>query len=92
MRKERVILAQTETKSKVPFGNRNGRPDKSNGSDPQFANLKKELTLAQREISNLKNQLHQAKENIAKKRAERGSKSKKDESPDEEVGSKRVRQ
>jgi hypothetical protein len=44
----------------------------------------------QREISNLKNQLHQAKENIEKERAERGSKSKKDDSPDEEVGSKRV--
>jgi hypothetical protein len=36
------------------------------------------LTLAQREISNLKNQLHQAKENIAKERVERCSKSKKD--------------
>jgi len=32
--------------------------------------LKKELTLAQREISNLKNQLYQAKENIAKERAD----------------------
>jgi hypothetical protein len=39
---------------------------------------------------NLKNQLHQAKENIAKERAERSSKSKKDDSSDEEVGSKRV--
>ena len=47
---------------------------------------------AQREISNLKNQLHQAKEKIAKERAERGSKSKKDDSPDEEVGGKRFRQ
>ncbi len=46
MRKERSMLAHTETKSKVPFGNRNGRQDKSNGSDPQFAKLKKELTLA----------------------------------------------
>jgi hypothetical protein len=27
MRKERAMLAQAETKSKVPFGNRNGRPD-----------------------------------------------------------------
>ncbi len=26
MRKERAMLAQAETKSKVPFGNRNGRP------------------------------------------------------------------
>ncbi len=82
------MLAQAETKSKVPFGSSNGRPDKSNGLDQQFAKLKKELTLAQREISDLKNQLHKAKENIAKERAERGSKSKKDDSPDEEVGSK----
>ncbi len=85
MRKERAMLAQswpqTETKNKMPFGNRNGRLDKK---------LKKELTLAQREISNLKNQLQQAKENIAKECAERSSKSKKDDSPDEEVGSKRV--
>jgi hypothetical protein len=94
MRQERAMLAQAETKSKVPFGQRNGRPDKSDGLDPQFPKLKKELTLAQREISNLKNrdQLHQAKENIAKERAERGSKSKKDDSPDEEVGRKRFRQ
>ncbi len=55
MRQERAMLAQAETKSKAPFGNRNGRPDKSDGLDPQFAKLKKELTLAQREISNLKN-------------------------------------
>jgi hypothetical protein len=91
MRQERAMLAQAETKSKVPFGQRNGRPDKSNGLDPQFAKLKKELTFAQREISNLKNQLHQAKENIAKERAERCSKSKED-SPDEEVGRKRFSQ
>ena len=74
MRQERAVLAQTETKSKAPFGNRNGRPDKSDGLDLQFAKLKKELTLGHREISNLKNQQHQAKENIAKERAERGSK------------------
>jgi hypothetical protein len=86
------MLAQTESKSKAPFGNHNGRLDKSDGLDQQFAKLKKELTLAQREILNLKNQLYQAKENIAKERAERGSKSKKDDSPDEEVSSKRVRQ
>jgi hypothetical protein len=61
MRQERAMLAQAETKSKPPFGNRNGRPDKSDGFDPQFAKLKKELTLAQREVSNLKNQPHQAK-------------------------------
>jgi hypothetical protein len=41
MRKECVMLAQTETKSKVPFGNRNGRPDKSDISNPQFAKLRK---------------------------------------------------
>jgi hypothetical protein len=86
------MLAQAETKGKVPFGSRNGRPDKSYGLDTQFAKLKKELTLAHREISNLKNQLHQAKENIAKERAERSSKRKKDDSPYEEVGSKRFRQ
>ncbi len=68
------------------------RLDKSDGLDPQFAKLRKELTLAQREISNLKNQLHQAKQNIAKKHAERCSKSKKDDLPDEEVDSKRIRQ
>ncbi len=69
------MLAQAESKSKAPFGNRNGRPVKSNGLDPpeQFAKLKKDLVLALREISNLKNQLHQAKENIAKQRAERTS-------------------
>ena len=91
MRQERAMLAQAETKSKMPFGQRNGRPDKSDGLDPQFAKLK-DLALAHREISNLKNQLHQAKENIATERAERGSKSKKDDSPDEEIGSKRFRQ
>ncbi len=53
------MLAQAETKHTLPFGNRNGQPDKSDGSDPQFAKLKTELTLAQR--ANLKNQLHQAK-------------------------------
>jgi hypothetical protein len=49
------MLAQTETKSKVPLGNRNGRQDKSDGSEPHLAKLKKEITLAQREMSNLKN-------------------------------------
>jgi hypothetical protein len=59
MCQERAMLAQAETKSKVPFGQHNGRQGKSDGLDPQFAELKKELTLAQREISNLnlKNQL-----------------------------------
>ncbi len=45
------MLAQTETKSKTPFGNRNGRADKSDGLDPQFVKLKKDLSLALREIS-----------------------------------------
>ncbi len=31
-----TMLAQAETKSKAPFGNRNGRTDKSYGLDPQF--------------------------------------------------------
>jgi hypothetical protein len=88
MRKERAMLAQAATKSKVPFGNRNGRPDKSDRLNQQFAKLKKELTLAQREIANLKNQLNQAKENMAKERhgAGRSSKSKKEDSPDDEFG------
>ena len=71
----------------MPFGHRNGRPDKFDGSDQQFAKLKEELTLAQREIANLKNQLHQAKKNMAKERAQRNSNSKKQDSPDYEVGS-----
>ena len=37
MRQERAMLAQAETKSKAPLGNRNDRPDKSGGLDPQFA-------------------------------------------------------
>ncbi len=86
------MLAQIETKSKGRFGNRNGRTDKSYGLDQQFNKLKKDLSLALREISNLKHQLHQTKENIAKERAERGSKIRKDDSPDEVVGGKRVRQ
>ncbi len=71
------MLAHADPKSKVPFSNRN-----SDGTDSQAANLKKDSTLAQREIAELKNQLHQAKENIAKERAECGSKSKKDDSPE----------
>jgi hypothetical protein len=43
MRQERAMLAQTET-----FGNRNGRPGKSDGLHPQFAKLKKELTFAKK--------------------------------------------
>ncbi len=34
MRQEGAMLAQTETKSKAPFGNHNSRPDKSDGLDP----------------------------------------------------------
>ncbi len=88
------MQAQTETKSKAPFGNRNdhGRTDKPDALDPQFTKLKKDLSLALREISNLKNQLHQAKDNIAKERAERSSKSVKNDSQDEEVVSKSARQ
>ncbi len=32
LRKERAMLAQAETKTKVPFANRNGKPDKSDGA------------------------------------------------------------
>jgi hypothetical protein len=66
LRKELAMLAQAETKTKVSLANRNGKPDKSDGLDLQFAKIKKEFTLAQRKIANLKNQLHQAKENMAK--------------------------
>ncbi len=58
LRKERAILAQAETKTNVPFANHNGRPDKSNCSDMQVSKIKKDLTLPQREIASLKNQLH----------------------------------
>ncbi len=57
MRQERAMLAQTESKSKASLGGRNGRTVKSEGSDPKHAKLKKDLSLALREISNLKNQL-----------------------------------
>ncbi len=80
LRKERAMLAQAETKTKVPFANRNGKPDKSDSSDTQVIKIKGELTLSQREIAKLKNQLHQAKENMATERAERSSKSKKEDS------------
>jgi hypothetical protein len=90
MHKEHAMLAQAEPKGKVPFANRNGKPDISDDSDTQAANLKKELTLSQLQIANLKNRLYQAKENIAKERAEFCSKSKKDDSQEGEVGSKRV--
>jgi hypothetical protein len=89
---QRAMLAQIETKSKASLGGRNGRTDKSEGSDPKYDRLKRDLTFALLEISNLKNQLNQAQENIAKERAECGSKSKKDDSPEAEVGGKRPRQ
>jgi hypothetical protein len=83
------MLAPAETKTKVPFANRDGKQDKSDGSDPRLAKIKKELTLAQKDIANLKNQLHQAKEDMAKERAEHSFKGKKD-SQEDEVGEKRV--
>ena len=36
MLQERAMLAQTETKSKAPFGNRNGRTDKSDGLESEL--------------------------------------------------------
>ncbi len=92
MRKERAMLASAEPKSKVPCANRNGRPNNSEGTDSQAAKLKKDLTLAQREVAKLKNQLHQAKENTTKERAKCGSKGKEDDSPEDEAGSKRDHQ
>jgi hypothetical protein len=83
------MLAQAETKTNVPFANSNGKPDKSDGSDAQIAKFKKDLTLAHKEIAKLKNQLHQAKENIARERAERSSKGKREDSQDVEVSSKK---
>ncbi len=82
LRRERAMLAQVETKTKVPFANRDGKPDRSDGSAPKFAKINKELSLAQREMAKLKNQLHQAKENIAKERAELSFKGKKDSQED----------
>jgi hypothetical protein len=46
LRKELAMLAQAETKTKVPFANCNGKPNKSDGSDTQVAKIKKELILA----------------------------------------------
>jgi hypothetical protein len=73
--KERAMLAQAqaETKAKAPYANCNGKQDKSYGSDKQVAKIKKDSTLAQREIAKLKNQLHQAKENMAEEHVERSS-------------------
>ena len=39
MRQERAMLAQTETMSKASLGGRNGRTDKSEGSDPKYERL-----------------------------------------------------
>jgi hypothetical protein len=39
MRKERALLAQADTKTKVPFADSNGKPDKSDGSDAQVAKI-----------------------------------------------------
>jgi hypothetical protein len=47
-RQERAMLAQTETKSKASLGGRNGPTDKSDGSNPKYDKLKKDLTLALR--------------------------------------------
>ncbi len=91
MRKERAMLAQANTKAQVPLADSNGKPDNSCGSDAQDAKIQKELTFAQKENAMLKNQLHQAKDSLARERAERGSKGKKD-SQDHEVGSKRPSQ
>jgi hypothetical protein len=83
-------IDQAETKTKVPFTKINGKQDTSDCSDMQVARLKKELTLLRREIALVKNEQHQAKENMAKERADSSSKSKKEGSPDDEVGSKKV--
>ena len=48
LRKEGAMLAQAETKTKVPFANRNGKQDKSDGSDTQVAKINKDLTLVRR--------------------------------------------
>ncbi len=39
--KEIAMLAQAETKTKVPFAKRNDKPVKSDGSDSQVAKIKK---------------------------------------------------
>jgi hypothetical protein len=70
MRKELAVLAQADTKAKVPLSHRIGKQDWSNSYHGPVPNLKKELTAAQQELGELKNQLHQSKENNAKERAE----------------------
>jgi hypothetical protein len=64
MYKERAMLAQADT-TQVLLADSNGKSGKSDSSDAH-AKIKKELTFAQKEIAKLKNQLHQAKDNIAK--------------------------
>jgi hypothetical protein len=39
LHKEHAMLAQAETKTKVPFANCNGKQDKSYGSDTQVAKI-----------------------------------------------------
>ena len=56
---------------------------------------KRDIFLEKNPVKTVENYIfhcNQAKENIAKERAERGSKSKKDDSPEAEVGGKRPRQ
>ncbi len=48
------MLAEAETKTKVPFANHNGQQDRSNGSNGQIARLKRDMTNTLREIAKLK--------------------------------------
>jgi hypothetical protein len=62
MRKERAMLAQANTNTKVPLSDCTGKQNKSHGFDGPVAKVKKKLTVisaAQREIAKLKNQLQQ---------------------------------
>jgi hypothetical protein len=61
------------------------------GWDAQAAEMKKELTFAQKEFVMIRNHRHQAEDNIFRELAYRGSKRKKQNSQDDEVGSKRRR-
>ncbi len=40
LRREHAMLAQAETKTKVPFADRIGKPDRSDSSYPQFAKIR----------------------------------------------------
>ncbi len=64
--KERAVLAQasSDTKTKIPFANRNGKPDKSDGSDKQVAKIKKELTFAQSSRTNYIKQMRISQRNV----------------------------